>query len=124
MELTLNVADLQEINDLLTLDDEALFSILGGYADESALYQPIGQIEAGKKLFQNLNGTLHEVICEKWKANEKIDNPKLNDSVNLVVAIGDTIASLHLGFPPFVIAAIIVKIGIREFCKCGHSEKK
>lgn len=111
----------EEIEQYLFLDEDDLYSLLSAYSDKykGVFFSPEGQKEAGKEEFQTLSKPLYQQICQKWKLCEKIDDPVLADNVNLVVAIADIIAPLAIGFPPFVIASILVKIGLRKFCNCS-----
>jgi len=90
--------------------------------EEGVYYTLPGQIEAGKKKFQELIPQLHKKICGEWELCKKIDDPVLNDQINLVVAIGDVICALIGIIPPNLIATLIVKMGVRAFCSCSRSE--
>jgi hypothetical protein len=105
-----------EIDKLLYLDEDDLYTILG--AQEEAYFMPEGQREAGQKIFNKLHGALKEKLCTDWKACEKMKSEQFKDGTSLAVAIGDVISAAAMHMPPFVIAALIIKIGVRHFCDC------
>jgi len=112
----------ETIEEFLSLDETLLYSLIPPYVEEGTLYTLPGQIEAGKKKFQELMPQLRQKICVEWELCKKIDDPVLNDRIALVVAIGDVICTLVHMIPPNLIATLIVKMGVRAFCSCGHSE--
>lgn len=110
------------IEEFLSLDESLLYSLIPPYVEEGVLYTLPGQIEAGKKKFQELMPQLHKKICQEWELCKKIDDPVLNDQINLVVAIGDVVCALVGIIPPNLIATLLVKMGVRAFCSCSRSE--
>ena len=116
----INEAERQEIAKYLMLDEQWLYSLIPPYLPEyeRAFFESEGQIKAGRKKFEEMRQNLHEVICEDFDICRKIDDPVLNDTLNLVVVIGDVISATIVGIPPFLLASIVVKIGVRNFCNC------
>jgi len=114
----------EEIENYLFLDEDNLYSLLPQYDSEykGAYFSPEGQRAAGKKLFQSLQEQLNEKLCKEWDMCKKISDPIFEDSMKLVIVIGDVIATTVIMLPPILIATILVKIGVRKFCHC--SEKK
>ena len=108
----------QEIEEYLSLDEDLLYSLIPPFVSTDA-YSPVGQVEDGKREFERIKPSLYEAVCVNWNCCSKIDDPALQDNINLVVALADTIASPTIGIPPFIIATILVKIGLRRFCKCN-----
>lgn len=110
----------EEIEQYLFLDEDDLYSLIPAYCEKykGTAFSPCGQEEAGKKEFQALIKPLYNQVCQQWGLCQKIDEPVFADNVNLVVAIADFIAPIVIGFPPFVIASILVKMGLRKFCDC------
>ncbi|MCY7275906.1 MAG: hypothetical protein LH702_19750 [Phormidesmis sp. CAN_BIN44] len=110
----------QEIEEYLSLDENLLYSLIPPYLEEGRLYSPEGQIEEGKRKFDELKPSLYENICINWDCCSKIDAPALQDNINLIATLADivAVASSSIGIPPFIIATILVKIGLRRFCKC------
>ncbi len=111
----------ENIEELLSLDESLLYSLIPPYVS-GGLYTLPGQIEAGKKKFQELMPQLRRKLCLEWELCQKIDDPVLNDQINLVIAIGDVICALHSIIPPNLIATLIVKMGVRAFCSCSRLE--
>ncbi|GHP01033.1 hypothetical protein KSF_110800 [Reticulibacter mediterranei] len=123
MEIRKVDADERElIEDYLSLDESLLYSLIPPYIEEGVLYTLPGQIDSGKKTFQELIPRLQKKICQEWELCKKIDDPVLNDQINLVVAIGDVICALVGIIPPNLIATLIVKMGVRAFCSCSRLE--
>lgn len=110
----------EEIEMYLTLDEEQLYSLIPPYMTEydSILFSPTGQINAGKRAFQSFDQQLKETLCKEWKLCKKLDDPVYQDTVSLVVVIGDALSTAIVGIPPILIASILVKIGVRTFCAC------
>lgn len=111
----------EEIEKYLVLDEDLLYSLIPPYVPEykNYMFAPEGQIEAGKKKFQEIRHTLYEKICNEWDLCNKIDDPALNDTINIVAIVGDTISTIVVGIPPILLASILVKIGLRKFCSCS-----
>lgn len=110
----------EEIEQYLMLDEELLYSLIPPYIPsyQNTLFAPSGQTEAGIREFQKLLPPISLKICQEWELCQKIDEPVFADNVNLVMAVADVISPLVIGFPPFLIASLLVKIGLMAFCKC------
>ncbi len=110
----------REIKYYLSLDENSLYSLLappvrGTSKAKRSAYE-------GQRRFNKLKKTLYQKICIDWRYCSRIDHPVLQDNVNLVFIIADVLASsstiLPFGISPFIIATILVKQGLRKFCKC------
>jgi hypothetical protein len=110
-----------DIEKYLILDEPLLHSLIPPYDQKTKhnIYSPDGQMAEGKRLFMELQPAVYAKLCEEWKLCDKLDELLLMDDVKLVAIIGDIIASIVGEIPPHLIAAIIVKMGIRTFCKCS-----
>ena len=115
----------EEISNYLALDEELLYSLIPPYLPEyqNTVFAPEGQITAGKKTFKSMEKQLHKKLCKQWKLCKRIDDPTFEDTTKLIVLIGDVIATPAVGVPPFLIASIVVKIGVREFCNCKRKPR-
>ncbi len=78
----------------------------------------------GKKLFYSWQTPIRELLCNQAKLCDRIDDPSLNDNVNLVIVVADiiTVSQLKIPAPPVLIGTLVVRIGIRSFCGCKDSE--
>ena len=94
----------KDIERLLSLSD-------AGLNREFARYMP----RIRKELFTK--DKLRKKICSEWGIIEIMDKPKHKDKIELVIALTDMISVLEFGIPPVMIAVLIAKIGIRDFCK-------
>jgi hypothetical protein len=114
----------EQLAEYLSLDENVLYSLLPPYLAEykQTYFTFKGQIDAGKKAFAKIRDDLHVKICEEWKLCDKIDDPMLQDQVNLAIVIADTIMTIKTGIPPFIISTILVKIGLRDFCNCPRKK--
>ena len=110
----------EEITKYLMLDENMLYSLIPPYFPEyeGTLFTMEGQIDAGREKFQTLRPRLRVKICEEWELCKKIDDSILQDEVNLVIAIADILSTITTGIPPFLVASILVRIGLRNFCNC------
>jgi hypothetical protein len=123
----------EEIEEYLFLDEPLLYSLIPTYFhSETGIiigFETEGQIQSGRNKFNELKPFLHEKICQEWQLCEKLDNPSQQDNLNLVVALGDIIATTTITItgitgtiPPFLIATILLKIGLRKFCNCPDKD--
>jgi hypothetical protein len=112
--------DQTKISQLLRLSEDQLLSLLPAYAPEyeNTVFSPPGQLEAGREVFGKLKAALHQRVCVEWKYCEKGNSDKLQDPVVLVASVADVVATSLTGIPPFVISALLLKIGLRTFCQC------
>jgi hypothetical protein len=122
MNREISPSEREEIENYLFLDEELLYSLIPAYAPEydNTRFSPHGQTAAGRKIFQSMQQELYNLLCKEWKLCKQLDDPTLQDTTQLVVLIGDLISTTAVGIPPFLIASILVKIGVREFCNCGR----
>lgn len=100
----------------MALDVDLLYGLIPIELEEytDTRFSPEGQADAGRRFFVRITRQLQDALCPKW-AEWRV-NPEMQDSVNLVAAIADIISSLFVGVPPFVVASIIVKLGLGRFC--------
>jgi hypothetical protein len=116
----LSSRDRERIPKYVELDEENLYSVLATYAEElsGAVFDPARQREAGRKIFEKLEPGLRAQLCDEWGLCAKLEDASVKDATSLVVVVGDVISAGVIGFPPFLIASLLVKIGLRRFCKC------
>ncbi len=107
----------EEIEKYLLLDEDLILSLIPQYLNDQTSFSSIGQIEAGKKKFKEIEELLYQKICIEWKFYEHLDNQDFQDKVSFIASLGDVITTLAVGIPPFIISTLIVKIGIRKFCR-------
>lgn len=105
---------------LLSLSQDELYERLyAGTMDHDLGFSSGGNpLEVGKKIFSNIKNKLYNEICVKNTICSQIDVFSESDEAQLLQIIGDIIASSSIGFPPFTLAALIVKIGVHKFCDC------
>jgi hypothetical protein len=109
----------EEIEEYLSLDEPRLHSLMPPYVKQASRYMPSGQIEDGRRIFEQLRPALVAKLCDESGICKELDDPLLADEVNLTVVIAELIAPIVQDIPPQIIAAIIVKIGVRSFCGCS-----
>lgn len=116
----LDPAEHRRVQQYLLLDEEQLFSLIPPYLSEyeRASFSPEGQQETGRTWFEAARGSLERQLCEEWQMCRMLGKPEFDDATNLVIVIGDAIATTVTGVPPVLIAAIIARIGVRRFCDC------
>ena len=105
----------------LRLDEDQLYSLIPTYLDEyrETSFSPSGQREAGMTWFAAVRLSLEHKVCEEWQMCKRINDPNFQDVTNLVLVIGDAVTTVIAGVPPFLVASIIVRIGVRNFCSCS-----
>lgn len=102
--------------------------------DLETLYRIVGEIDSrvsegerrvfkdiainGKNYLKSIEGQLYNKVCIEWNCCERLSNTDYSDDIELIAAIADAIASVTIGFPPALIATILVKKGLRQFCRC------
>src|SRR4051794_7115821 len=109
----LDPAERRRVERFLLLDEEQLFSLIPTYLSEyeRTVFSPDGQREAGRTWFEAARGSLERRLCEEWQICRKLGRPEFEDATNLVIVIGDAIATTVTGVPPVLVAAIIARIG-------------
>ena len=120
MPVELTPGERERVGKYLLLDEEQLFSLIPPYLTEydGARFSPEGQQEAGRMWFEAIRGSVEQKLCNEWQMCRRIGDPEFSDATNLVVVIGDALATQVTGVPPVLVAAIIVRIGVRRFCSC------
>lgn len=74
----------------------------------------------GQESFDALRRKVFLELCEKWKACEKLDRVKQSgDEIDIAVVISDVLAAALVGFPVAILTVILMKIGVKRFCKCS-----
>jgi hypothetical protein len=116
----LSSRDRERIARYLELEEENLYSVLAAYAEElrGTMFDPAGQRKAGREIFEKLEAGLRTRLCDEWGLCAKVEDASVKDATSLVVVVGDVISAGVIGFPPFLVASLLVKIGLRKFCKC------
>lgn len=110
----------QDIRDYLQLDERTLYGLIPPYLPEysGTVFMSEGQEDAGKRAFEDRLPSIRAELCDEWKLCARMKDPSFDDSVKLVVMIGDVIAASAGGIPPFLAASLLVKIGLRKVCDC------
>ena len=118
--MTLQEPDHHQIERLMELDVDALYSLLPAYdaAQEGTVFSREEWNKAGRAIFESLKGRIDEKICVEWDFCKKRTAQQYQDNITLVASVADVLAALSTGIPPFVIAALVVKIGLTHFCRC------
>ncbi|MDH3855855.1 MAG: hypothetical protein OES27_07010 [Nitrosopumilus sp.] len=99
-------------------DYEELGKLYLGGALSAATFDPI---QRGKKRFEENREKLFKFLCIENKMCEKIKKLEKHDTLTLFSTIGGLLIGstvINPLIPIAVVSAIIVKIGVRKFCKC------
>lgn len=118
--MTLDSTDRDQIGQLLEMGEDELYATIPMYIPEyeDSVFSPQKRVEVGRNTFRAYQDKLTKIICEEWNFCERINKSDWSDTVDLVAAIADVIATAVSGIPPFIIGTLLVKIGIRKFCEC------
>jgi hypothetical protein len=110
----------EEIISYLGHDLDTLYALLdlARSSEEAVLYAPGLEVERGKRQLLELVPTLRRSICQDWGYCSKRNEPDLQDNITVIAAVSDVIATAVIGFPPVLIATILVKKGLTAFCRC------
>ncbi|MBK8023251.1 MAG: DUF4062 domain-containing protein [Chloroflexi bacterium] len=113
-------SDREAIEKALFLDENLLYTLLPAYprTEETHMFNFGGQRRHGQEQFEALVPSLRKKLCEEWKLCEKLNDPLLQDEFALTAALIEVIAPVVKPYPPHLIAALIVKIGVSHFCDC------
>ena len=77
---------------------------------------PWGLDGIGRKAFEKMRPSVRKCLCERWRACEQM---RLHaDQTTLGLAIADALAADPTLVPADMLAALVVKVGIRKFCNC------
>ena len=110
--------ELQRLNEM-PLDD--LYIELFARSDEGkgVLGSPGAKLQKGRKAFDKRKNTIRKIVCKQWKGCDKIGT--FDDVMKLISTIAVLIAPQIPELSATIVAAIVVKIGIRSFCDCSQS---
>jgi hypothetical protein len=91
-----------------------------GLMDELELYDPASRGAAD--VWNKLAGPLRQRLCVEWDYCKVRENPRLDDDLELAVAVVGVLSEpvLQLPIPAdrLLLAAIVVKRGLDVFCGC------
>jgi hypothetical protein len=110
----------ERVDKYLVLDEDLLFSLIPQHLPEyeGTYFSPDGQRDAGRRWFEAIRGSLEQKVCHEWRMCRRIGDPEFADATTLVLVIGDAVSTKVAGVPPVLVAAIIVRMGVRRFCRC------
>ncbi len=116
-----SISEQSQIEFLLEQDIDTLFIDIGRVeaAKTNIQMSPDTALISGKKWFEENKKRLFNAVCIQWQYCNKSKNKSLQDKINLIVTLGDIIAGLTFGVPPFHISTLLVKMGLDDFCDCS-----
>lgn len=111
-------SDRQQIEQLLNTPESQLFAQLVTYLPEyqNVLFAPGTEEATGRQWLSERAADLRRALCHEWDVVRKLDSPDMADNISLVSAMAAVIGGLSAYVPPVLIAVLIFKIGIRNFC--------
>jgi hypothetical protein len=107
----------------LKADVETLYAAIGQAASRSRLdvapKDKQSLIEVGRKWLNNKHNELQKLVCNSPEVTQLFlsNDPRMTDARDLVLLVADLIVSACSGIPVNYVAALIVKLGLREWCK-------
>lgn len=102
------------INDLLGLEKEELFKLIGEETAKNA--GPTDWIERGKEIYLNLRDKLREKICTSEKVYNAWHEKSVENKHLVIAAIIDCISGFVIGLTPATVAVLLYKDGLPEYC--------
>jgi len=135
------MADNTSLSDLLEKSETDLFGELwrqsskevrnARYAERKAFFdaaaergvmfslEPPTDEREGKWVFRHLEPKLRRLICVDWKACEKLNKAKYASEGELAAVLCDVLGTTLTGVPITIMSVLVVKIGVKHFCKCA-----
>ena len=100
---------------LLQLTEDDLFESLGKHltARQAFPLTKLQMVERGKQWFTAKLALFRTNICPKVPQILTQDS----DEKTVILSIADIIANAVIGAPPIMVAALIVKIGVKNLCQ-------
>ena len=113
-------AENDEIRKLLQSNINDLYQQVGlaQASSEGVFFSSTEAAERGKEFFNSLRGWLYEKVCVQWEFCSRKDDPKFADAVAFVVALSDAIVAQFGSVPSTLLAALVFKHGLANFCSC------
>lgn len=114
------MASKQDFSDLIKMDEKALFLAVGeelrpaGFALDRR--DDKEKERDGRAWFERNTQALREKVCGDDRVKVILANEQAFGRVELVTAIADLISLIVTGVSPMLVAVIIVKRGLAEFC--------
>jgi hypothetical protein len=106
----------------LKADIETLYAVVGQIASKNRLgaspTDKQSMIESGRRWIKDKHNDLRGLVCNNPQITDMFlsRDRKVSDTRDLVLLVSDLIVSVCSGIPAIYIAALIVKIGLREWC--------
>ena len=115
-----------EITKFAAEELDTLYQLVDLYrsADTSVGHMPGHEISRTEAFLREIDGRLKAKICDEWEYCKKRNDPDLQDNVSLIACVADLIATFTIGIPPTLIATILVKKGLTQYCRCSEESHK
>ena len=112
----------EQIIKLLTVNEDTIYRLIGHFDSKNKIGlsdQDVETlIESGKKWEEEKREGIRDKICNNPQITNALKSSGgLNDKVTLVLLISDILSSITLGVPAIYVSALIVKIGLKRYCK-------
>jgi len=107
----------RDIEKLLKRDVKQLYKLIA-QADpnyKGMQFAPDQAIKMGQKSLAKLKDGIYEKICIEWDYCNQARNA---DVMTLIVTISNLILQSVSGIPANIIAVLLFKIGLDQFCEC------
>ena len=109
-----------ELLKLVSQEEDSLFEMIGASLSQEEIgLLPKSRkslIRIGKNWWENNKVKILSLIC-KNRASLRLDEAFNKDEVQLILAIADLIAGFIIGVSPFVVASLVIKLGIDRICQ-------
>jgi hypothetical protein len=119
-----------EIEKFLQYSEQEIFSEIGEQVTSSNTLrwsskddkgQEVDKFTLGKVWYNRIEETLHKKICYSKVYNLFVQDQQKFDKTILCASIADLISGVCIGVSPIVVAVLIFKQGLIEFCKNTHA---
>jgi hypothetical protein len=115
--------DAEQLSRLLGLPEDELYRRLAQDAlgPQALPMDPRDLLDRGKRIFTAQRTTVQNAVCHNSRLRSYAEGP--SDQVSLAIEVLNVVASLFLPFSPVTLCALLVKMGLKNFCQAEWAVK-
>lgn len=117
------MVDKKEIESLLGRSENELFILLAQTSPEceDLMFAPAEAEDYGRTSFARLTPRIRQKICFEWEYCSKRHDPNYRDRAVLASGLADVLTGALGGIPVGTVSALLVNMGLENFCGCKDS---
>ncbi|HXO22730.1 MAG TPA: hypothetical protein VOA87_22645 [Thermoanaerobaculia bacterium] len=107
--------DREEVKSFLDLGEQELYGLLVPERARQQLNSPGALMARGKNIFLSRASEVRSIVCRQYKQR----GTSMKNTIDLTVLVATALLAspAMLGIPVLPMAALLVKIGLEEFCR-------